>query len=104
MTQQQQQGQCPKCHQPLTIGGHTETQETGSKIKELYDDAGLKEVRGLTNLKRIYFVGTKVTDDGLEYLKPLKTIEFVGPSENISSNALKALKQSLPLFEKNNRG
>ncbi len=65
---------------------------------------GLKEVRGLTNLKGIYFVGTKVTDDGLEYLKPLKTIEFVGPSENISSNALKALKQSLPLFEKNNRG
>ena len=67
-------------------------------------DRGLREVHGLTNLKRIYFVGTKVTDDGLEYLKPLKTIQFVGPSENISSGALEALKASLPLFKKNKRG
>ena len=67
-------------------------------------DRGLREVRGLTNLKRIYFLGTKVTDDGLEYLKPLKTIEFVGPSENISSGALEALKKSLPLFRTHERG
>ncbi len=67
-------------------------------------DRGLKEVHSLTNLKRIYFVGTKVTDDGLEYLKPLKTIEFVGPSETISSGALEALKESLPRFKMNKRG
>ena len=67
-------------------------------------DRGLREVCGLTSLKRIYFVGTKVTDDGLEHLKPLKTIEFVGPSKNISSGALEGLKDSLPLFKKNKRG
>jgi len=36
-------------------------------------------------------------------VKPLKTIEFGGPSENTSSSALKELKPSLSLFAKDSR-
>ena len=67
-------------------------------------DKGLIGIRRLKHLKRIYFVGTKVTDDGLEHLKPVKTIEFVGPNEEISDAALKSLKDALPLFKSNKRG
>ncbi len=67
-------------------------------------DEGLTGIHRLTNLRRIYFCGTDVTDKGLDCLKPLKKIEFVGPSYKNSSAAVEALKDSLPLFKKNNEG
>jgi hypothetical protein len=65
---------------------------------------GLREIHRLKHLQRIYFCDTKVTDAGLEYLKPLKTIEYVGLSFNNSPAAVETLKESLPLFKKNKSG
>ena len=67
-------------------------------------DRGLSSIEKRKRLERIYFLGTKVTDAGLVYLKPVKTIEFVGSSDNNSPEALEQLKESLPLFKKNRAG
>jgi hypothetical protein len=37
---------CPKCSQPLTIGEDAPTAASGGGMNELFDDIGLKEVKG----------------------------------------------------------
>jgi hypothetical protein len=49
-------------------------------------DAGLAHLRGLTNLRMLVLIGTKLTDAGLEHLKGLTNLEGLVLEQQRGSN------------------
>ena len=47
---------------------------TPGPINTKVTDAGLKQLKALTNLRSLYLIGTQVTDAGLEHLHKLTTL------------------------------
>ncbi|MDG1894588.1 MAG: hypothetical protein P8J37_06750 [Fuerstiella sp.] len=50
-------------------------------------DAGLRHLRGLANVQKIWLNGTKITDAGLEHLKGLSTLKELGLFETDVTDA-----------------
>lgn len=60
-------------------------------------DADLKDVRELTNLRRLYLGNTQITDEGLKQLHGLKNLEMLGlAGVKVSPAAVTALRAVLP--------
>ena len=60
-------------------------------------DAGLKELRELTNLTHLSLKRTKITDAGLKQLIALKNLKILFVEETVVTDAgLNELKKTLP--------
>ena len=60
-------------------------------------DAGLKDLRRLKGLKRLYLSGTRITDAGLSELKEFKDLDILQlGSTQITDAGFDELQKSLP--------
>ena len=60
-------------------------------------DAGLKDLKELTNLKGLNLWGTKVTDAGLEYLKGLTKLQWLNLlGTAVTADGVRQFQQALP--------
>ena len=63
------------------------------------NEDGLKEIVKLSNLKRLYFNGSRISDEDLKYLKKLKLLQELNLSgTNVKDEGLKFLADSPNLY------
>ena len=63
-------------------------------------DAGMADLKGLTNLQQLNLDGTQVTDAGLVHLKGMPQLQFLGlPNTKLTNAGIVELQQALPKCE-----
>ena len=79
------------------LKGLTNLQKLDLTICRKISDAGLVHLRGLTNLQKLYLAGTKVTDAGLVHLKGFTNLKNLGLSNTkITRAEIAELQMALP--------